>query len=132
MATIQKFEDINAWIQARDLAQQIYKICNTGQFSKDYSLRDQIRRSSGSVMDNIAEGYERGSKKEFIQFLFIAKGSASEVRSQLYRALDQKYVNKVVFDRLYQHAFDIAKMIKGLINYLDKTELKGEKYRNSK
>jgi four helix bundle protein len=86
MATIKKFEDIEAWQKARVLCQEIYRISREGQFAKDFALRNQICASSGSIMDNIAEGFERGGRKEFIQFLGIAKGSSGEVKSQLYRA----------------------------------------------
>ncbi len=129
MATIKKFEDIDAWQRARELSREIYSITNNGIFSKDYDLKGQIRRASGSIMDNIAEGFERGGKGEFIQFLGIAKGSCGEVRSQLYRALDQKYIDMENFDRLYNFSNDIGKMINGLITYLNNTEIKGQKYK---
>ena len=83
MPTIYKFEDMEVWQNARSLTKKIYICSSNGKFSKDFGLRDQIRRASVSIMSNIAEGFERGSNKEFIQFLFIAKGSAGEVRSQL-------------------------------------------------
>lgn len=86
MATIKSFEEIEAWQTARSLSKEIFGLTNFGSFSKDYGLRDQINRATGSIMDNIAEGFERGGSKEFIQFLAIAKGSAGEVRSQLHRA----------------------------------------------
>ncbi len=84
MAHIEKFEDIIAWQKARDNDKMVYELTHNSSFSKDFSLIDQMRRSSGSIMDNIAEGFERGGNKEFIQFLYISKGSASELRSQLY------------------------------------------------
>jgi four helix bundle protein len=93
MATIKSFEEIEAWQRARPLSKEIFELKIFGSFSKDYRLRDQINRSTGSIMDNIAEGFERGGTKEFIQFLAIAKGSAGEVRSQLYRARDRKHLN---------------------------------------
>ena len=88
MSTIDKFEDMEVWQNARSITKKTYICSGSGQFSKDYGLRDQIQRAAVSIMSNIAEGFERGSNKEFIQFLFIAKGSAGEVRSQLYVALD--------------------------------------------
>jgi len=92
MATFKKFEDITAWQKARELTRLVYEITKNGNFSKDFSLRDQIRRASVSIMSNIAEGFDRGGRKEFIQYLSIAKGSVGEVKSQLYTALDQKYI----------------------------------------
>lgn len=132
MATIKRFEDIEAWQKARELSNEIYNIISIGSFSKDYDLKSQIRRASGSVMDNIAEGFERGGKGEFIQFLGMAKGSAGECRSQLYRALDNNYIDKEKFTTLYNLADRIGKMISGFITYLNKSEIKGEKYKNRK
>jgi S23 ribosomal protein. len=88
MGTIQKFEDIDAWQKARALTREVYAVTADGAFAKDFGLRDQIRRAAVSVMSNIAEGFDRGGVREFIQFLFIAKGSAAEVQAQLYVALD--------------------------------------------
>jgi four helix bundle protein len=88
MANISKFEEIEAWCKARLLTKEIYAATSQGEFAHDFALRDQIRRASVSIMSNIAEGFERGGNKEFRQFLFMAKGSAGEVRSQLYIALD--------------------------------------------
>ena len=101
MATIKRFEDIGAWQKARELSKEIYAITKIGEFSKDYELKGQIRKASGSIMDNISEGFERGGKGEFIQFLGIAKGSCGEVRLQLYRALDRKHIDKEKFNELY-------------------------------
>jgi len=126
---MKRFEDMDAWQKARKLSKEIYDITNIGKFSKDYDLRNQIRRASGSVMDNIAEGFERGGKGEFIQFLGISKCSCAEVRSQLYRALDQEYLEKEKFDKLYYSSNEISKMIKGLITYLNNTSIKGQKYK---
>lgn len=129
MATILKFEDLVSWKSSRELSKTIYSITSKGAFARDFDLRNQIRRSSGSVMDNIAEGFERGGKGEFIQFLGIAKGSVGEVRSQLYRAADQNYITQQEFDVLYNQANDIGKMIMGLIKYLQETDIKGQKYK---
>src|SRR3990172_5987147 len=102
MATIKRFEYIHSWQKARILSKEIYTITKIGEFSKDYDLKNQIRKASGSIMDNIAEGFERGGKGEFIQFLGIAKGSCGEVRSQLYRALDREYIDKEKFNEKYK------------------------------
>ncbi len=92
MGTITRFEEIEAWQKARQLSAAIYKTTNAGIFSRDFGLRDQIRRAAVSVMSNIAEGFDRGGNKEFIQFLYIAKGSAAEIQAQLYVALDAGYM----------------------------------------
>ena len=129
MATFQKFEDIEAWQRARKLTREIYTVSNENPFSKDFGLRDQIRKASVSIMSNIAEGFERGGTKEFIQFLSIAKGSSGELRSQLYVALDQGYLKEEMFDRLLVTALETSRMISGLINYLRKSKMKGTKYK---
>ena len=131
MAKIERFEDLDVWRKARELCKLIFHLTNKGAFSKDFDLVRQIRRSSGSIMDNIAEGYERDGRKEFIQYLSIAKGSAGEVRSQSYRAFDQNYISKEEFNELYEKANSISKMLSGFINYLKKSELKGIKYKES-
>ena len=129
MATINKFEELECWQFARELSKQVYEITLQLPLNKDYSLRDQIRSSSGSVMDNIAEGFDRGGNKEFRQFLSIAKASCAEVRSQLYRCKDQEYISPEVFDELYAKAERIGKAITGLMKYLSATEIKGNKYK---
>jgi len=130
MPTIKKFEDLEFWQKARELSRKVNTITNESPLNKDYSLKDQIRRSSGSIMDNIAEGFERSGNREFIQFLSIAKSSAGEVQSQLYRLLDQEYIDQQTFDGLYKLCGEIGKMIMGLIKYLNKTEYKGDKFNN--
>jgi four helix bundle protein len=97
MATFQNFEDIGAWQKSRELTREIYRVSKQGPFSKDFGLRDQIRRASTSIMSNIAEGFERGGTGEFAQFLAISKGSAVEVKLQLYVAIDQEYIDKKTF-----------------------------------
>jgi len=129
MATWKEFEDIEAWKRARSLAQKIYELTLTGSLSKDYELVNQSRRSSGSIMDNIAEGFERGGRKEFIQFLSIAKGSGGELRSQSYRMFDRNHINREVFDELHTETTEINKMINGLIQYLKSSEIKGQRYK---
>ena len=130
MATIKAFEDIEAWQKARQFCKEIYKLTQEGSFAKDFSLRDQINRSSGSIMDNIAEGFERGSKNEFIQFLSYSKGSAGETRSQLHRAFDRNYITETTFQKLNEESQEISKMIGGFTNYLNKSEIKGTKFKN--
>ncbi len=128
MAGFTKFEEIEAWKKARELCKLIFDLTKKEKFSKDFSLKDQIRRSSGSVMDNIAEGFERGGKKEFIQFLYISKSSSAETKSQLYRALDYEYINQKEFNNCYDKCNECAKIIAGLINYLKSSQIKGPKY----
>lgn len=101
MATIKRFEDIQSWQKARELCKILGGLIEEGIFKQSYKLISQIERSSGSIMDNIAEGFERGGNKEFIQFLYISKGSCGEFRSQLYRALDRHYLSQEEFDTLY-------------------------------
>jgi four helix bundle protein len=128
MATIKKFEDLNAWKEARNLANDIYSLIVKNQVINDYPLKDQINRSSGSTMDNIAEGFDRMGNKEFRQFLTIAHGSNGEVRSQLYRAFDRNYINETQFKKLTEVTINISKMINGLVKYLNKTKLSGTKF----
>lgn len=118
MGTIQKFEDIDAWQKARVLTREVYAVTADGAFAKDFGLRDQIRRAAVSVMSNIAEGFDRGGVREFIQFLFIAKGSAAEVQAQLYVALDIGYLKQEQFKGLYDLAGDTGRLIGGFIRYL--------------
>jgi len=128
MASFKSFEEIEVWQKARALANKLYDLSLEGSFAKDYKLRDQINGSSGSIMDNIAEGFERNGNREFIQFLAIAKGSAGETRSQLYRALDRKYITNEVFDVLIEETLQISKQLSSLMQYLKRSELKGTKY----
>ena len=129
MATIQTFEDIEAWQQARELTRKIYMISNQGAFSKDFGLRDQMRRASVSIMSNIAEGFERGGTGEFMQFLSTAKGSAGEIRAQLYVAVDQSYIDNHTFEELLVLTQRISRMISGLMSYLRTSDMKGPKYK---
>ena len=130
MPTFTRFEDMEAWRQARVLCGEIYRVSGKGSFAKDFGLRDQIRRASVSIMSNIAEGFERSGTGEFIQFLAIAKGSAGEMRSQLYIAFDQSYLDREDFARLSTSASDTAKIIAGLMSYLRKAGVKGTKYKS--
>jgi len=129
MATFKRFEDINAWQKARELTKSVYMITKESIFYRDQGLREQIRRASVSVMSNIAEGFGRGGKREFIQFLSIAKGSVTEIQSHLYVALDMGYINQQIFDKMYKAAEDISCMIYGLMSYLQKTPVSGIKYK---
>ncbi|MDK9706372.1 four helix bundle protein [Trichloromonas acetexigens] len=129
MSSFQRFEDIEAWQKARELTKAIYAMSNDGQFARDFGLRDQIRRASVSIMSNIAEGFGRGGNKEFIQFLSTAKGSASEVQAQLYVALDAGYINQDQFQKLYSETEATARMIAGLLRYLQNSDFKGAKYK---
>lgn len=119
MATAKQFEDLKVWQDARQLVGTIYSTSKQRAFNSDFALRDQIRRAAVSTMSNIAEGFERGTRKEFIQFLNIAKGSNGEVRSQLYVALDQKYVSETEFGALRDSAILLSKKLSSFTRYLD-------------
>jgi len=129
VATIEKFEDLEIWQKARALNQEVIRICKYPFLSKDFEMVKHIKKTSGSIMDNIAEGFERGGKTEFRQFLSISKGSSGEIKSQFYRCLDSEYIDKVEFDQLYHLSDEISKMINGFINYLNKSEFKGTKFK---
>lgn len=129
MGTVKTFEDLEIWKLARLLCQDIFLITNHELFSKDYGLKNQINNSSGSVMDNIAEGFERDGTKEFIQFLSIAKASCGECRSQLYRSLDRSYITKEEFEYISVKTIDLGRKISNLMEYLRKTDIRGNKYK---
>ena len=114
MAKIERFEDLIAWQKARELTRAIYEVTRHGAFAKDYGLSGQIQRAAVSIMSNLAEGFERGGRGEFHQFLSTAKASCAEVRSQLYVAFDVGYLDKSVFDRLKQQAEEVARIVGGL------------------
>ena len=118
MATVRTFEDLAAWKKARDLANAVYALTNDSPLAKDYGLRDQLRRASVSVLSNIAEGFERDTTPDFIHFLFMAKGSAGEIRAQLYIALDQNLISKEQFDTVSTSARQVSGIISKLITYL--------------
>ena len=120
MATFKKFEDILAWQKSRELTKGIYRLTSTHKFSKDFGLKDHIRRASVSIMSNIAEGFERSGTNEFAHFLATAKGSAGEVRTQLYVALDQDYITPTIFELLNAFVVEISRMIAGLMDHLKK------------
>ena len=125
--TITRFEEIESWKKARVLTQQIYQVSAAGLFSRDYGLRDQIRRASVSIMSNIAEGFERDGNKEFAQFLSIAKGSVGEVKSQFYVALDAGFIDQAQFTNLYGQADETGRLIAGFRSYLQQSDLRGRK-----
>lgn len=129
MATIKRFEDILSWQKARLLNQKIGTLIENGSFRQNFRLINQIEGSAGSIMDNIAEGFERSGNRELLQYLYIAKGSCGEFRSQLYRALDRAYLSAVVFQELYDIAFEIIVMLQKLISYLETSAMKGTKYK---
>ena len=126
---IKKFEDLESWKKARTLTNEVYKATTAGNFVRDFALKDQIRRASISILSNIAEGFERGGDKEFLQFLAVAKGSCGEVRAQLYIASDQGYLSPTLFTTLIDNTNEIGRLISGLMKYLGNSELKGSKYR---
>lgn len=128
MATISRFEDIEAWKMARESTRLIYEVSSSGNFGKDFPLRDQIRRSAISTMSNIAEGFEREGNKEFLSFLSIAKGSCAESRAQLYVALDRSYITEAEFERLYGKLQETGKLIGGFMRYLANSELRDSKF----
>lgn len=127
MATIKRFEDIESWKLARELCKKLGELIDNGNFKKSFRLIHQIEGASGSIMDNIAEGFERGSRAEFIQFLGYAKGSCGELRSQLYRAFDRNFLTQKEFDELYETSTHIGGLIQKFIAYLLKTDIAGQR-----
>jgi len=117
---VERFEDLIAWQKARELTKAIYAVTSNGSFSKDYGLRDQIRRAAVSAMSNVSEGFERGSLNEFHQFLVIAKASCAEVRSQLYVALDAGYLDENSFSKITGLTIEVSRIIGGLRSSVDK------------
>ena len=129
MGTIRKFEDLAIWQTARKLSLKIFQLTEAGPAAKDYRFRDQVRDSAGSAMDNIAEGFERSSQFEFVNFLSISKGSTGETRSQLYRGIDQNYFPAEAIDLIKEYA-DLASNISGFIKYLNQSEIRGQKFKD--
>lgn len=129
MATITRFEDLEIWQLARVLCNEIIEIIISTELKNDYKLKEQINGSSGSTMDNIAEGFERDGNKEFKQFLSVAKGSSGECRSQLYRVYDRKYIDVDTFERLKSQTIILGNKIGAFMVYLNKTDYKGSKFR---
>lgn len=129
MATIRKFEDLEIWQLARQLSQQVLFISKNTELKNDYRFKDQIKASSGSVTDNIAEGFERDGNLEFRQYLSIAKGSFGEVRSQCYRLFDSEYIAEEKMVELVTECEQISKRIANFISYLNKKDFKGNKFK---
>ncbi|NQW36777.1 MAG: four helix bundle protein [Flavobacteriales bacterium] len=129
MSTIQKFEDLEIWQLARVVCDDIFKIIANTDLKNDYKLKEQINGASGSIMDNIAEGFERDGNKEFTQFLSIAKASCGETRSQLYRISDRKYIDEDTFTDLKDKTLLLGNKIGAFIKYLKNSEFKGSKYK---
>ena len=129
---MKNFEDLDIWKKARQLTQQIYRTAKGDKFSRDHAFRDQIQKAAISVMSNIAEGFERGGNQEFIQFLYVAKASCGEVRSQLYIALDQGYIPEPQSYEMIKSCRRLSGMIPNMIAYLRRSGMKGEKFSTSK
>jgi len=127
---IDKFEELIAWQKARQLTAEIYRITTYDKFARDFGLKDQIRRAAVSVMSNIAEGYDRSGTAEFVHFLATAKGSAAEVRCQLYVAADQGYIQEGHFNELNALAAETSRMLSGLMKYLRTSGYKGTKFKS--
>lgn len=131
MATVKNFEELEIWKMARQLAKDVYLLYSGSElFSHDFALKNQMNRSSGSIMDNIAEGFERNGRKEFVNFLSIAKGSCGEVKSQLHRAYDRKYLSTEKFEMLSINTENLGKMIGAFMKYLNNSTNKGSKFNN--
>lgn len=128
MEKVRRFEDLEVFQRARMLCKEIYRITKVEPFKNDFRFVQQIRASSGSIMDNIAEGFERNGNKEYINFLYIAKGSCGELRSQLLRALDAEFVGKEDFDKLYNEAEEIGRLLFRLIQSIRQKGNRGSKY----
>ena len=131
MATFKCFEEIESWQLARIVAKEIYFLTLEKSFANDFGIIKQMRDSSGSIMDNIAEGFERGGNKEFIQFLSIAKGSCGELRSQLYRCFDRGLLTEIKFNEFRDKCYALSGKIENLIKYLKSSEIKGNKFKES-
>jgi four helix bundle protein len=128
---IKDFEDLEIWQLARRITQEIYALGGTPKFSRDYGLKDQMPRAAVSIMSNIAEGFERGGNREFVQFLYIAKGSCGELRSQLYVALDQAYLDHTTMEKSVLLLKRLSVKIKHLIDHLRQSGMRGPKYDSS-
>jgi four helix bundle protein len=131
VATVTCFQDLEACKQARELVRAVYEITKTGPLAKDFELRNQMRDAAISSMSNIAEGFDRGGTREFIQFLSIAKGSAGEVESDLYAAIDQQYISTEQFEKVRARCLSVKRLVGGFMQYLQHTSRKGVKFNRS-
>lgn len=128
MATITKFEDLEIWQAARKLNEELFFVLEKLEERKNYGLKEQLDRAAGSVMDNIAEGFERDGNREFIHFLSISKASLGEVRSQLYRVLDRKIIDQLQFNEYNEKCLSLANRIGRFMTYLNNSEIRGKKF----
>ncbi|MGN6165828.1 MAG: four helix bundle protein [Flavisolibacter sp.] len=130
MATVQKFEDLKVWQKARELSQKVYPLTFIEPICSDFRYKDQIRGTLGSIMDNAAEGFGRGSRLKFINGLNTSRGETNELKSQSYRGLDNKYFSEEQFSEFYFLADEITKMGTSLISYLNKSNIKGQRFKD--
>ena len=130
MATVERFEDLEIWQLARELSKKIFEETKKGKLSKDFEIKNQMNAATGSIMDNIAEGFGRKSRLEFVQFLSVSNGSGSELQSQLYRCQDREYMTKEIFDELYELSDKTCRKISTMIKYLNKNPTKGQKFKD--
>ncbi|HWN89370.1 MAG TPA: four helix bundle protein [Chitinophagaceae bacterium] len=130
MATVHRFEDLEIWQLARKLYQRISKLAEKIKKNHDYRFADQMKAAAGSIMDNIAEGFERNSRLEFLNSLSISKGESGELKSQLYRATDDSYLDKDEFDELYEDTDKVSKKIANFVKYLNSSNIKGLKFKD--
>ena len=130
MATVHRFEDLEIWQLARKLYQRISKLAEKIKKNHDYRFADQMKAAAGSIMDNIAEGFERNSRLEFVNSLSISKGESGELKSQLYRATDDSYLDKDEFDELYEDTDKVSKKIANFVKYLNSSNIKGLKFKD--
>ncbi len=132
MSVIKRFEDLEIWQIARHIAQKVYPLTLQEPICREYSLADQMKGSCGSAMDNSVEGFDRGSRLEFINSLGIARGESGELKSQLYRCLDNQFISQQLFDELYTELVQLIRKISSFISYLNKSSIKGQKFKDRK
>ncbi|MGB0428912.1 MAG: four helix bundle protein [Bacteroidia bacterium] len=128
MSTVRSFEDLKVWQKSCQLYKEIFDVTKRPSFNQDFDLRRQLRKSAGSIPDNIAEGYEREGNREYRQFLSISKGSAGELRTQIHRAYLVEFISKAEMTELKARAEEVSRMLKGLMNYISNSEIKGSKF----